>query len=182
MRGKKIDTNFVADFVASCVKEGHVLSEAICTSANEKIAEIDKQIKEVEELRKLRSKLCDVIISFDTTDKVKDKSIDRDILTFHSINDKNLSLAIIVAMEKNNKEISYEFASLAEFSQPDAVIFTIKQMSKTKIVRILGGGHHGNNFLVPGDNYWDYKAFLTDSLGTDKLSTKEGFIKYGTDN
>jgi hypothetical protein len=176
MRGKKIDTAFVAEFVTSCVKEGNVSSDTICARANEKIIEIDKQIKEVEGLKKLRSKLCDVLISFDTTEKVKDKSADRDILNFHSIDNKNLSLDIIVAMEKNNREISYDFGALSEFDVLDTVIFCIKQMAKAKIVKIL------RDLLVPGDNYWDYKAFLNDSLGTDRLSTKEGFIKYGTDN
>lgn len=153
MRGKKIDTTFVAEFISSCVKEGKTSSEAIVASAKEKIEDIDKKIKGVEDLKKIRSKLCDILISFN---EERDRSADRIILDFYTIENKLISIAIIEAMEQNNKELSYDFRKLAEFGKPDDVVFIIKQMSKLKILRQLA------ELLVPGDNYWSYQKFLED--------------------
>lgn len=174
MRGKKIDTNFVAEFVTTCVKEGKVSSETISADAYKKIAEIDLQIKAVDELKKLRSKLYDVIISFDEK-SVKDKSEDKIILDFYSVEDKKLASEIINSIEKNNQFV-FTFPIPKEISDPDGMIFCIKQMSRLKIISPQEKG-----IFLRGVNYQAYVDFFNKVYNIRPMN-EHGFIKYGTDN
>lgn len=65
MRGRKIDNEFVSNFIDECAKQGLVTSDKILEMASEKINEIDLKIREVEDLKKYRKKLVDVKISLD---------------------------------------------------------------------------------------------------------------------
>jgi hypothetical protein len=76
VRGKKINNEFVSNFVLECVAIGKTSKEEISEIAKQKIDQIDEYIKTAEELKKTRSKLHDVLLSFEGR-KVKDKSEDR---------------------------------------------------------------------------------------------------------
>ncbi len=64
-KGKKIDHEFVSEFIQKCVKENKKTSKEIVLEAKEIIKKIDKQLIKINELKKKRSKLLDVIGSFD---------------------------------------------------------------------------------------------------------------------
>lgn len=149
MRGKKIDTEYVAKFVGECVKKNRTTSEEICEEAKKLIELIDKKIIEAEELKKTRSKLSDVLISFDETKK--DLSKDKVILDFHKINSKIISGAILEFMNQNVCSIKFFIDNLKKrmYNEED-VNFTIKQMIELDIVvkneKVLGKGARYSDF------------------------------------
>jgi hypothetical protein len=65
MKGKKVDTEFLSYFISECIKKNKVITEDIIQEAKEEITNIDSKIKEVEKLKILRSKLIDVIHTFE---------------------------------------------------------------------------------------------------------------------
>ena len=81
MRGRKTDSEFVAEYIAKSIAEGKFNSYEIVLAAKAELADIDAKIKEVEELRKKRSKIQDVIFSFEkpTKNLEKDYKILNDI-------------------------------------------------------------------------------------------------------
>lgn len=80
MRGRKIDSSFVSDFIVASSAKGKDTKEAIIQTAKEQIAKIDREIRKVEqELKPKRAKLYDVLIALEE-EKSKDKSIDRALL------------------------------------------------------------------------------------------------------
>ena len=65
MKGKKVDNEFLSKFINECLNENINSSNDIVNLAKDKILSIDNKIKEVENLKLLRSKLLDVIYTFD---------------------------------------------------------------------------------------------------------------------
>ena len=60
MRGKKVDSEFISNFIEESIKEGDMSLATLMLKVNCQINSIDQKIKEVEELKKIRSKLLDV--------------------------------------------------------------------------------------------------------------------------
>lgn len=65
MRGKSIDVDFISEFVEECVQNGKASPKDIASEAKIKINNIDDQIRQIETLKSRRSKLVDVVNSFD---------------------------------------------------------------------------------------------------------------------
>lgn len=65
MKGKKIDKEFVSDFIKECIKNNKITPSEFISEARFQISEIDNKIIEVVKLKPLRSKLLDVISSFE---------------------------------------------------------------------------------------------------------------------
>lgn len=65
MRGKRVDTEFVSNYITDCVKIGCNTPDTIIEYTKKSIDKIDQQIKEVERQKALRCKLLDVLITFD---------------------------------------------------------------------------------------------------------------------
>jgi len=78
MKGKKIDNDFVVNFIEKCTAAGITDTTHICEWATSLISQIDRQIKEAEEAKIERSKILDVIEVLGK--KIKDKSKDRELL------------------------------------------------------------------------------------------------------
>jgi hypothetical protein len=60
MRGKKVDNEFISNFIESSVNEGCVSLEGLMSKVNSQLNLIDNKIKEAESLKKTRCKLLDV--------------------------------------------------------------------------------------------------------------------------
>ena len=84
MRGKKSDPDFVVNFIEDCCKKGKTSSYEIIDEAKKQIKDIDDKIKEVEYLRKVRSKIHDVIFSFEK--EIKNNREKKERLLFILIN------------------------------------------------------------------------------------------------
>lgn len=63
-RGKLADNSFVSSFIAKCVAKGKASHTQVCEEASLKIKEIDEKLAEVQELKKERSNLTDVVNMF----------------------------------------------------------------------------------------------------------------------
>ncbi len=61
MKGKKPNSEFVANFISANISNGISSSQQILATAKERIQEIDRQIMAVSALKKERSGLLDVI-------------------------------------------------------------------------------------------------------------------------
>src|SRR5260221_14283399 len=83
MRGKKSDQAFVAEFIAEAVQHGIETPEEIIRDAKKKIEQIDLEIKAIEAKKILRSKLIDVIATFEK--QVKSTSSDAGLLPFFKL-------------------------------------------------------------------------------------------------
>jgi hypothetical protein len=60
MRGKKVDNEFISIFIEESIKEGDISLAALMLRVDSQLNNIDRKIKEVEELKKIRTKLLDV--------------------------------------------------------------------------------------------------------------------------
>lgn len=69
MRGKSIDVDFISGFVQECVANGKQTPKEIASEARIKIDRIDDQIRQVENLKGERSRLIDVVNSFDSSEE-----------------------------------------------------------------------------------------------------------------
>lgn len=151
MRGKKIDTEFLSQFILECASQGQFSSEEIINLAKSKITEIDIKIQEVEKLKILRSKLLDVICSFDKPLK-KDTELDKKILSFYDIQNMHISKHICDLL-KNSNSIKISLIDNKKFKDTD-IAWCIKQMISFKIVYKL------HDLLMKGQQYENYLNFV----------------------
>jgi len=147
MRGKKTDPEFVSLFITDCVKEGKETPEAICAHARKMITEIDEAIKEIEEDKKFRSKLLDVIASFEETKR--DKSGDAKLLPFFELKYPEACHHLCNVLKKSSV-ISTNFSG----EVPPDVRFSIKQLIEARIICRF------DDQLSQGERFEEYLAFI----------------------
>lgn len=147
MKGKKIDSEFVTSFIENCVNNNILSTEQILQSAKSQINDIDAKIKEVESLKKTRSKLLDVVLTFEQKELAHPKLQDIKILKLFNVKDKNISKIICDKLKLGPFEIS----TLTSISYPvNDVNFCIKQLLEYKIISKLG------KHILCGSMYEDY--------------------------
>lgn len=154
MKGKKIDNEFLSEFISNCIKKGLFSSEEIVGLAQSKITDIDLKIREVESLKLLRSKLLDVITAFKKTNK--DKKDDNELLSFYKIQNAQIS-KLICDNVKNKLNIINMIYDTKQFSTTD-IIFCIKQLLENKIILKTEG-----NYFIEGEMFEQYYSFLLKS-------------------
>lgn len=150
MKGKKADSNFVSSFIEDCIGRSIYLTDDILGSAKDKILEIDYKIKEVEELKKLRSKLLDVVEALSEKNK---NVINPNILNLFKVKDKNLSKTIceLVKLQPASEEAIKNIGSTTE-----DINFCIKQLIDLRVLNKNG------KFISKGDMFSVYleKVFI----------------------
>jgi hypothetical protein len=145
MRGKKIDKEFISEFINGCVTAGLETTEQIVAQAKKNIASIDREIQEISEKKKLRSKYLDVIITFEKT--VKDKSEDAKLLPFFDMQYLDECKKICILL-KASKGLSID--CVTHGISNDVTVFCFKQMIERKIIdRVI-------DQLVPGERFEEY--------------------------
>jgi hypothetical protein len=151
MKGKKIDNTFVANFISESVSNGKFTTNEIVNSAKNQIKEIDQKIIEVENLKKIRSKLLDVIIVFDRNYRQK-AAIDNNLINFYQIKDKNLasSLCEKVFIKNNLIDFKKNFPSTEE-------IQCMKQLLEFNILQKT------EDIIKAGENFHQFKTFLKEN-------------------
>lgn len=142
-KGKKQDLDFVNQFIEKCVTDGINNAEDIVALANQNILEIDKKIKEVEELKKIRPKLLDVISTFNSSIISNNKS-EASSLSLYNISNKNICSYICLSIKE--AAISIRDLDYNLYNKLD-LIFTIKQLLENKVI-----SKHGE-YLLRGDLY-----------------------------
>ena len=150
MKGKKANPEFVSQFISECVQKNIITSETIVQAAKVCIQDIDDKIKEVELLKVRRSKLLDVITTFDKTKE--DKTEEIKLLPFFELKYPDTCKKICDMLAKMPFDVLDDhFISLAE----DPVFnFCLKQLFIHKIIARTG------NLIVCGERYHEYMKFV----------------------
>lgn len=146
MRGRKVDPDFVSQFISLCIEEGKISDSDILQSAKDQISEIDEKLKEIEKLKIKRTKLLDIISSFD-----KPTKIDNNILHFFNLQKPNSCKMICDYLK--NKPISIKSINLDK----EELYFCIKQLSKYKIISISEDLLLRGRFFDEYMKIWDIK-------------------------
>lgn len=150
MRGKKTDPVFIAEFISEAVQHGMVTTDEIVQDAKKKIDQIDQEIRAMEAKKILRSKLLDVIASFEktTTNKLEEAKI----LSFFKIQYPQTCKDICESL----KEVkSLPALSWASFSTDAAEHnYCIKQMIEAKVIARSG------DLLIRGERFDEYMKFV----------------------
>ena len=149
MRGKKVDANFLSQFISECIHNNIVDQEDIAEKAKLEISEIDEQIKYVEKLKVKRSKLLDVISVFDKTSLSHKEEIK--ILSFFQM--QKPEVCQYICSKLKNENMKAEFLYVGLYSTAD-VIFCVKQLIEHKVIAKIG------DVLVKGDSFNDYIKFV----------------------
>ena len=147
MRGKKSDPEFVAKFIQECVQNGFETTEEITKFAKHLINQIDEDIKEIENKKVKRSKLLDVISSFEETKR--DKSRDAKLLPFFELKYPEACHYLCGLL----KELSSISTHSSGEVLPD-VRFSIKQMLEAKIIE------REDDQIMPGERFDEYMTFV----------------------
>ena len=151
MRGKKIDSEFLSEYITKCIVLGKHSQEEIVNEAKKEIDNIDSKIKEAEKLKILRSKLLDVVCAFDKS-KPSHKN-DVKILKFFNIK-KTETCRYICNMIKVNSVIELDKLDSNNHSKLD-IAFCIKQLAEHNILYKTDG------YIFAGNMFDEYLLFLS---------------------
>lgn len=148
MKGKKSDSEFVSDFITKCVNQGITTPDEITAEAWNRIHEIDEKILEVERLKVQRSKLMDVVFTFERPSKTN-KSDEVRALAFFKI--QNPLICKVICDKLKNGPCDIEgFGN--SYSKED-IMFGLKQLLENKVIG------RANNFFLRGEAFDEYLKF-----------------------
>jgi len=151
MKGKKVDSQFVSEFISDCVMLGYDTPEKIANHAQNTIKDIDEEIKRLESKKMLRSKLLDVIATFEKPVK-PNKSEEARALSFFKIQHPQICNVICNAI-KHGVITAEDVIKQDNYSSAD-VLFCIKQLLEYKV--IFRSGSH----LLRGELFEEYLKFV----------------------
>jgi len=149
MRGKKVDSQFLTDFISSCIMKGNTTPDEMAKAAQKEIDSINSEIKKVEDLKLRRSKLLDVIVTF--REPIKNNKEEARILTFFQIKNPHICkflTDLIKIAPLNRDEIICPF-----FSSHD-VNFCVKQLLEHRVIAKVG------ETLLRGETFDEYLRFV----------------------
>lgn len=135
MKGKKVNSVFLSDFISKCIAENKISSDDIIKSAKEKILEIDIKIIEAEKIKQERSNLMDVIFSFEKAD-IK-KINDDKILSLFSIEKKDVCKYICNFLNKGSVR-TISITKNTTFFDKNDIKLCIKNLIKHNIISKTG--------------------------------------------
>lgn len=145
MRGKKVDTEFLGSFIMECVKLHKQSPDDFVSEAQDRINKIDAKIKEVEQLKAVRTKLLDVVEHFSTPVPKEMKSEQE--LVWYKIPHPHICKFICDSIK--NSPVLIEDLQKSNFTEID-VLFCIKELLAHKVISRASG------YLLRGDKYKEY--------------------------
>lgn len=149
MRGKKTDPSFIAEFIQESVQSGIETPDQIVQRAKDMIEQIDEEIRLIEKKKVVRSKLLDVISSFEK--QTKDKSQEAKLLPLFNLEYPETCKYLCEVIQK--QPIPADPKLYSTVNDPKN-IFAVKQLLERKIISREG------NQLVRGDRFDDYMKFV----------------------
>jgi hypothetical protein len=150
MKGKKVDSVFISEFISKCIQMNKTSSSDIVNIALQEVDDIDRKIKEVELLKIKRCKLQDVITSLRRdTKKINKDELDQ--IAFFDIKHRNI--AEYICRQVLLGEFGISNINNIYFTNED-IAFTIKQLIQASVVRSSG------KYLYIGDKHYNYIKFL----------------------
>jgi hypothetical protein len=147
MRGKKTDPIFVSQFISECVKNGLTTPDEIVKRARQQLDQIDLEIKAIENKKKIRGSLLDVILSFEK--QTKDKTDEANTLTFYDLANQNDCRYICSMVEFN--PMNFDEQRLSQ-----NMCFALKQLIERKIIARDFFTHAD---IIQGERYDEYIRF-----------------------
>jgi hypothetical protein len=150
MRGRKIDGDFICEFVKKCAENNLSTPPEIVFQAKLEISNIDKLLLKIEKLKIKRKKLLDVILSFEEQTKNISNS-DINIINFSKLTNYNLC-SYVASSLKEDININKLYNSSYDKKE---IIFCIKQLIENKIIT------KNNSILSRGENYDNYISYLS---------------------
>src|SRR5258708_26227469 len=150
MKGKKIDSEFLSTFIDRCVQQDRLKAEEMVQTAKYEIEKIDQKSMETEKLKIRRSKLLDVITTFQKPGK-SSKTEEVRIISFFQIPYPHICRFICNQLKECPR--SKEQLVHHKFSIYDINI-CIKQLLEHKVITKTG-----KSFLR-GDMFKDYLTFV----------------------
>ncbi len=148
MKGKKIDNLFVNNFLSECVLNNKTSVDQIIDSAQSQIDQIDQQLKKIQDLKELRSKLLDVIYTFKKSNKNKDNL--EHILSLFKISYPNVCKKILYKIKNN----TFNIKDYLDKEDKLDIIFALKQLIEYKVIL------NKDDFFYPGDFFNEYLIFV----------------------
>lgn len=149
MRGKKTDTGFLSQFISQCVSNNIIDQDGIVSQARTEISAIDKQIQEVEKLKITRSKLLDVVATFEK--KTSSHKEEIKILSFFKLQNPDICKYICDQLKDENMKMETLFLGWHPVAD---IIFCVKQLLEHKIISKAG------DVLIKGDMFNEYVKFV----------------------
>jgi uncharacterized protein YktA (UPF0223 family) len=152
MKGKKVDTEFVSSFITNSISRGFDTQDKIVSHAKTLLHEIDEEIMKFEEKKATRSKLLDVISSFEKPVKVS-KSQEARILSFFQIESPHICQNICQIIKTKVITLDQLSKSCRSHSKGD-IVFCVKQLLEHKVLAKTG------EQILRGDAFEDYLKFV----------------------
>lgn len=150
MKGRRVDTDFLSAFITECVSNNKFSTDDIVSEAKSRVNSIDEKIKEVENLKSIRCKLLDVVMTFEKND-LSNKITDSKILEFFNIQNSHICKFICDNMKNSAVKIDSLYGK--DYSIQD-IIFCTKQLLEHKVIS------KSDNYLLRGKSFNDYTKFV----------------------
>lgn len=150
MRGKKVDSQFLTDFIGDCVRDGKITPDEMVITAQKEIEFINLQIRKVEDLKVRRSKLLDVISTFEKP--IKSHKEEAKILTFFQIENPHIC-KFICDLIKDQPCTNKNNLVNSQFSQHD-INFCVKQLLEHRVIAKVGES------ILRGEMFGKYVKFV----------------------
>jgi len=150
MRGRKIDSEFLSQFITECISDNKISTDDIIKCAKIQIESIDEKIKEVEKLRLRRGKLLDVVLTFEKTDNAR-KVYESKVLSFFNI--QNPHVCKFICDDMRTTAIKLEDLYNRGYYIQD-IIFCVKQLIEYKVISRAG------DYLLRGELFQEYLKFV----------------------
>jgi hypothetical protein len=152
MRGKKSDQAFVAEFISECVQRGIETPDEIIRDAKNKIEQIDQEIKAIDAKKVLRSKLLDVILTFEK--QIKSTSEDAKFLSFFKLEYPIMCKFVCDIVKKGPIEVGERLMPLGAGESDPTMRFSIKQLLECKVLSRI------ENQIDRGERFDEYMTFV----------------------
>jgi hypothetical protein len=146
MRGKKSDPEFISQFIQESVQEGLDTPDQIVQRAKQMIQHIDEEIRSIETKKVTRSKLLDVVNSFEKA--TKDKAEEAKLLPFYKLEYPDVCKTIC-------KIVRIKPLSIDQKMDPNSR-FAIKQLLECQVL----ARDVVRDELVQGEHFDEYLKFI----------------------
>ena len=152
MRGKKTDPAFIAQFIAESVQKGMETTDQIVKHAKDLINQIDEEIKAIESKKIMRSKLLDVIETFEK--RAKDTAKEAELLPFFDLQYPDVCKEICDVLKGLGKEVPINDLDAPYLADSGTIRFCYKQLLERKILS------RDKDKLKRGERFDEYMTFV----------------------
>lgn len=133
MRGKSVDTEYVSSFVEECVTKDKNSPEEIVSEARIKISQIDMEIRRADQLKIERTKLIDVVNSFDPEGDKLSAANNETYKVANDISDLYTDKILEIITNNTSATVNDFYAELGEAARP-RIFLAIKKLAEAGII------------------------------------------------